>query len=136
MIQTRLWIVATIIAGIILVGFVLSVPHTRDILQEKAESPAPIVPVVSIHDVYRKGTHTLSGSVMAPNACTSINAAASVTGDASSTQSILLALTMPQDTGVCLQVPTPLTFSTTVAAPPNIPLTASVNGTTATVKSI
>jgi hypothetical protein len=137
MTHTRLWIAATIIAAIILGGFILSVPHTHDVMQPEGTGAAPVTtPIVKVHDVYRKGTHTLTGTIEAPNPCTTLSANAALTGDASSTQAIAIMLTMPEDTGICVQQAVSLSFSATVAAPAETPITASVNGVPATVTSI
>lgn len=133
MTHTRLWIVATIIAGIILAGFVLSVPHTRDISEPVSSTEATITPpVVKVRDTYKKGTHTITGSVEAPNACTVLSAAA-VYDEAASAPAIRIALSMPKDTGICLQQSVALTFSVTVGAPANMPITATVNDMEAAV---
>lgn len=132
----RLWVAATIIALIILVGFIISVPHTRDIPNEKPAAEAPAtVPTISVRDIYRKGVHTLTGSVLAPDPCTTLSASAELSGTTTS-QSILVTLTMPQDTGVCLEQATPLPFSTTVTAPADLPLTVVLNGSAAAVNPL
>lgn len=130
--SSRLWQAATIIAVIIIVGFVISVPHTtRDTVQAPEEIVAA-VPTVTLRDAYKKGTHTVSGSLEAPNACATVFAEATYApGAASSTGSILVALTLADDGGVCLQVPERMTFSTTVSAPVDLPIVATVNGETA-----
>ncbi|MHB0865822.1 MAG: hypothetical protein ACYC1Y_02890 [Minisyncoccota bacterium] len=129
----RLRVASTIIALIILVGFAISAPHTRDIVETfPSQTPATSTPSVTLHDVFRKGVHTITGSIEAPTPCTSLIATAAGTGSASSTTGILVTISMPPDTGVCLQQPTTLTFSTTVTAPAGVPITASVNGFTAT----
>jgi hypothetical protein len=136
MTHTRLWVLATIIACIILVGFIISVPHTRDIPGEKrVEEVTSTTPSVSIRDVYRKGTHTLTGTVLAPNPCTTLTASAAVSG-ATGSQSIILTISMPKDAGICIQQETSLTFSTTVAADPDLPIIATLNGVPATVNSL
>ena len=57
----RLWIAAAIIALVIVGGFVLSVPHTRDIGHPAAaQTAAASVPAVTLHDVYTKGVHTIT----------------------------------------------------------------------------
>jgi len=131
----RLWMSASIIAVVIIVGFVLSVPHTSEV--PRTDLPETIVPVptVTLHDSFKKSLHTITGSLMAPNACTTVTASATVIGSASSTQSILVSISMPEDTGVCLQLPTRITFSTTIVAPAQLPLTATVNGSVATTTS-
>jgi hypothetical protein len=136
MTHTRLWIAATIIAALIVGGFILSVPHTHDVAEPQDTAATTIVPVVKVHDVYRKGTHTITGTVQAPNPCTTLAANAALTGDASSTQAIELTLTMPEDTGICVQQIVSLPFSATIAGPMNAPIRASVNGTPASVTSI
>lgn len=131
--QKRLLVAAAIIALVIVIGFVLSVPHTREVTRVFEPEPEVVVPSVTIRDVFKKGTHTITGSLMAPNACASITAQASLESDVSGTErSILVALVMLADTGICLEVPTRVTFSTTIAAPAQIPITVSVNGSVAT----
>lgn len=131
--HTRLLVAASIIAVVIVGGFVLSVPHTRDIVETTlSQNVTPSVPQVTVHDAFKKGTHTITGSLEAPNACTIVTAHASVVGDATSTESILVALSMPADMGVCLQLPTTITFSTTIVAPARLPITVTVNGLSAT----
>ncbi len=129
---TRLSTAATIIALLILMLFVLSVPRTQELPIPKKEDAELIrTPSVSVRDVYKKGVHTLTGSIIAPNACTLVTTRATLTGTASSSQTIALMLTMPDDSGICLQVPTRVTFSTTVTAPASLPISVSVNGTEA-----
>ncbi len=132
--QKRLWIAATIIALIIILGFVFSVPRTGDISRAPEESIAKVVvvPSVTLHDAFKKGTHTITGSLLAPNACANVAAHASLAGNASSTQGILVAITLVTDTNVCLQLPTRINFSTTIVAPAHLPLSAIVNGSVAT----
>jgi len=133
--HTRLWIAAAIIAFVVIIGFVLSVPHTRDVTEMSQTLLAPAIPEVTVHDSYKKGVHTISGEVLIPNACASINAEATITtnSDASSTPKILVALTMTDDGGVCLQLPTQAPFKTTVSTTTaRLPLVVTVNGAVAT----
>ena len=130
--HTRLWIIATIIAGIILVSFALSVPHTRDVAETPAAQRAPSVPSVSLHDAFKKGLHTITGSIKAPTPCTSLSADATFNDASSTTANIIVKITMPEDSGVCLQQSTDLTFSATVAAPADTPITVLINGNLAT----
>jgi hypothetical protein len=128
MTHTRLWLSATIIACIILAGFALSVPRARDgALPPIAPTKEEVVPTVSVHDVFKKGVHTITGSLNAPNACTSAQADASLVDGG-----ILVSISMPTDSGVCLQEETTVTFSTTITAPTNQPIQATVNGIAAT----
>ncbi len=128
--HTRLWVVAAIIALIVIAGFALSVPHTRDVAVTVSKQATPAsIPVVTLQDAFKKNLHTITGSIEAPDACIIVTADATVTGAASSTQKILVAVSMPSDTGgVCLQLPTLMNFKTTVSAPAGLPLIATVNG--------
>ena len=132
MTHMRLWASAGIIAAVILIAFALSVPHTRDVAVKPLPIVASIVPTVTLHDAFKKGMHTISGSIETPNACTPVSASASLVGNASTTQSILVAVSTQTDLGICLQVPTLTNFKTTVSAPANLLITATVNGLVAT----
>lgn len=133
--HTRLLAAATIIALVVFISFVLSVPRTRDVVETATPHTETAVPPVTLRDTFKKGLHTITGLIEAPNACTSVSAEASVTGDATSTESILIAITMLADEGVCLQLPTSTTFQTTLEAPAGLPLTVTVNGATATTSA-
>lgn len=130
--HTRLWISAVIITFVVVVGFMLSVPHTSDVVRTPTNTAATSVPQVTLHDVFKKGMHTITGSLSAPNACTVVTATAAAIGSASSTESIRVAISMTEDIGVCLQLPTSKSFSTTVAAPVHLQITATVNDSLAT----
>ncbi len=132
MIHTRLWVAATIIALVLVAGFALSVPHTRDIASPTTLSAeASRVPSVNLRDVFKKGVHTISGSIKVPNVCTIVTTNAHTIGDASNTERILVEISIPKDTGVCLQLPTSIKFSVTASAPASVPITAIVNGSEA-----
>lgn len=136
MTHTRLLVVALILAGIILVGFVVSVPHARDGSLPTAAVVPPSVPSVALSDSFKKGVHTITGSLSVPNSCVAIQAQATLVGTASSTQTILVAISIPEDSGVCLQQKSIGKFSTTVTAPARLPFVVTVNGTTATTTGI
>ncbi len=133
--RMRLWISAAIIAFIVLIIFALSVPHTRDVGTKKALlTETEKVPPVSLRDSFKKGVHTISGYVEAPNACALANASAILINDVSNNESlpaqagILVAISMSSDSGICLQVPSRAGFQTTVSAPAGLPISATVNG--------
>lgn len=129
----RLWISAGIIAFVILTTFILLVPHTRDIEVTSLPAVATVkVPSITLHDAFKKGLHTISGSIEALNACTPVSASANIISNVSSTQSILVAISVKSDSGVCLQIPTRISFQTTVSAPANLPIIVTVNGSSAT----
>lgn len=128
--HSRLSTVALILALAIIGGFFLSVPRVRDV--DDAESSvssvlASTTPLVSLHTSFKKGVHTITGSVWAPNACTSATVEATLT----ETSRILLDVSMPEDTGLCLEVPTEVPFSTSVTAPEEALVDVRVNGVVA-----
>lgn len=132
----RLWVAAVILGGVILASFALSVPHAREVRDATvAQSAAATttMPTVALTDAYAQGTHTLSGTVMAPDACSNVLALAtyaSTTG-----QGIELALTLTPATGVCLALPTAVAFKTTVEAPSGTAIETRLNGVLASTTS-
>lgn len=124
----RLGTAAGIIALVILLGFVLSVPHTREIAEVSQPEVTTEVPAVTLRDTFKKGVHTITGAVEAQNACATASAEASVAGDATTTESILVAITVLADTDLCLELPTRVPFQTTVTAPARLPILVTVNG--------
>jgi hypothetical protein len=133
----RLWVAATIIALFIIFGFVLSVPRVRDVTEVSAPEAATMgVPSVTLRDSFKKGTHTFTGSIEVSNACASVSAEAALQGNASTTESILVALTVSNEEGICLQVPTMAPFQAVLVAPARLPVTVTVNGLVATTSAL
>lgn len=133
MLQRRLWLAASIIAVVIVGGFALSVPHTREAgapLPAEAEQENAVR--ITFTDTSRRGLRTISGSVLAPDACSILHATSSLEGDASTTEKVIVTLDMPPSTGVCLELPTEMAFSTALMAPASIPLEIHINGVLAT----
>lgn len=130
----RLWISAAIIALVIFASFALSVPRTRDSEKESllSSNVSTSSPNVILRDSFKKGLHTITGSIEAPNVCASVSVSAVVTKSASSTESIAVAILMHKDSGICLQVPARINFQTTVSAPANLPIIVTVDGSFAT----
>jgi hypothetical protein len=136
--QTRLWAAGAIIAGIILIGFALSVPRARDGLEKTiALPPAPRnVPAVTLRDTIKRGVHTLTGSIEVPTVCTTVSATAILGGSASDTPYILLNIIAPEDQGICLLRSSTVRFSATVVAPVDTPVRVQVNGASTTVAGV
>lgn len=132
MTHKRLWTAAAIIALVVIGGFLISVPHTRDLKTAAQSEVVSGPPEVAVRDSFKKGIHTLSGSIFVQNACTAVTAQASLIGDASDPSGIALQISYPIDSGVCLQVPTRVSFQTSVSGPARLPLIATVNGVSAT----
>lgn len=129
----RRFLAAAVLIGLLIVtGFLASVPHTKDVPgPARTASDSSPVPAVTLHDSFRKGTHTITGSVVTPNYCTSVSAQASVVGTSTS-PSIVVAISMPKDSGICLQENSVATFTVTATAPAHAPISATVNGAVAT----
>lgn len=131
--HTRLWVVAAIVASAVVVSFLFSVPRTSDVAPAGELSAArSAAPAISLRDSFKKGVHTITGSVEAPDACTTASAQALLEGDTPEQQHIVVAVSLEGGEGVCLELPTRVSFSATVAAPAGIPLSATVNGAAAT----
>ena len=105
----RIWSAAAVIALVLLLGFILSVPHAHDGGSRASATAATSTPVVSVHDTFKKGTHTIKISLAAPDACTSVTGQTSVepasgsvstsSPQASTPDTIVIALDMPPDSG-------------------------------------
>ena len=135
--STRLWVVATIIAVLILASFVFLVPHAReDALEARPSTLEPNIPTFALRDAFRKGLHTITGSIEVPTVCTEVRAEVSLVGATSSAQSIFVAVSVPEDSGICLQRKSTVQFSTTLTAPANLPVKVLVNGVEATTTDI
>jgi len=131
--RMRLSLSAVIIIFIILITFAFSVPRTRDANVESFTSSATTtIPLVSVRDSYRRGVHTISGVVLAPDACRAVTASASLAGNATSVQGILVSLTVEDDSDICLELPSEVEFETTIEAAADLPITVTINGVPAT----
>lgn len=136
----RVWSPAVIIAAVLIIGFVLSVPRVRDLGgKSPVDTSTPYSPVVYVHDVYtsKKGTHAITAKISLPDACTTISGEASAApgASASSTDVITLALDMPDTSGVCLEEPATTTLTFNVSAGKGAVVTATINGTNASTTS-
>lgn len=132
---TRLWVVATILGVCIFVGFVLSVPRARDSAEEvQQELGTESPPSVAIRHIFKKGIHTIVGSIDAPNVCTSLSVQATLAAEES--DGILLEVFLAEPSGVCLERRVPMNFSTTIAAPEGTPIAVTVNGSPATTTDL
>ncbi|MDP2594052.1 MAG: hypothetical protein Q8P36_01815 [bacterium] len=136
--RRRLWVATLIIAVAVIGGFVLSVPRAREIPESSGSATATSsIPVVTLRDSFASGVHSITGSLMAPDVCASLTASASIEGPSAQTgERIILALTMPEDLQLCLQIPTKLTFSVSVEAPAEVPIDVFVNDVSATTSVI
>ena len=132
-------VVAALIACLIIASFLVSVLRTRENAKPAVSKMAvatTTIQSVALHDNFKKGVHTITGAIIVPDACTTASATASPAGSGSTTESINVAVAVPDDAGICLQIPSVIHFSTTLAAPSGLPMTATVNGVAATTTAL
>jgi len=128
--------IALIVFGgivVLIVAFALFIPRANRVgeVAPKSDQTASSTPSVMIHDTIANGIHTISGSVLLPNPCTTLSASAEVATD--TPQVITVLLSAPHDSGVCLEVPTSEIFSVTAAASTTASIEATVNGVPAEI---
>lgn len=124
--HTRLWVVATIFVVIIVVLFAVFAPRARNVVDDSAPRTTTTGPSVALHDVYKKGVHTISGLLQVPNPCTPISAEA-VLSNNSGIPSILVDIKSQESYGVCLERKTLAKFTATIVAPPSLPIRVQIN---------
>lgn len=134
--QKHLWIATLIITLGIGTAFLLSVPHTtRDVTPTSETLVSTELPLVAFRDSVRQGLHTISGWYLGPTACTTVTATSTLVHDLDAGR-IVVMLSAPLDTQVCLRVPTKIQFSTTLAAPAALPVSIVVNGIAASTTDL
>ncbi|MDP1707247.1 MAG: hypothetical protein Q8L30_01720 [bacterium] len=132
----RLLVSSAIIVVAIVITFIISVPRTSDVEVTSMVLPeTEIAPTVILRDSFKRGIHTISGSVEAPNVCALVSASAELIGDAQNEEGILVNISMQTDSEICLQIPANISFETTIEAPNNLPISATVNGSLALISS-
>ena len=135
--RTRFRAASVIIACVVLAGFLFMTPHAREVVRTEAPKPAEPAQVVALRDAYRKGVHSISGTLDVPDACATVSASAETAGTASSTETIIVALVVPTTEGVCLQVPSLAAFAVKVSAPAGARVSSvTVNGRTASTTGL
>ncbi len=132
--RTRLAI--GVLIGIIAFSFFFSVPRTRDIVESTVLTTAMSeAPDVSLQDVFKKGVHTLTGSVEAQNACANLSVEALHEDAGAPEAHIRVAITLTPYEGTCLQLPTRMRFSAQISAPAKLPVVATVNDRPAIIET-
>ena len=127
--------IITILILAIIIGIVISSEHLKDYpipqKQIATNAPALTIKLGSFSHSYRRGKYTLSGAIVVPTPCYSASATASIVS--STTPAIIrLDVTVPTDTGRCLQLSATTTFSVTQRATKNATVKVYINGTFAT----
>jgi hypothetical protein len=129
----RTWILVGVFLGVFIIAFGIFVFRIT-------EGPAPVLApsegngaaITNIHytDSYKKGVHTIRGTATVPTACVAFSS--TITGPTGSSTAIRIDLTAPTDTGMCLELPTAVSFNGSITADQNVPIAIYANGTLAT----
>lgn len=123
------WMIA--LSSLVLVGaatlaFRIEASFTKD---EYVRSESP---VIALSSAYEDGVWTVKGSTEVPTACTEVSAS----GALHENGSIRLDLTIGEDSGICLMLPTSKSYEVDVRAPEDAGLNAYVNGVKAIVEEL
>ncbi|VAW32632.1 hypothetical protein MNBD_CPR01-290 [hydrothermal vent metagenome] len=125
-------ILYVIALGIIVfvVWSIYSSPHisnsTRKGHKEATTTPAISV-LVSLKDIYHRGIHTITGAVVTPTPCYTVDAETKMV-PSTTPPVIRLDLSIPPDTGRCLQLSATTTFSVKQKAKKDARLSTYING--------
>ncbi len=120
---------------VLIAAFVYFVPNTDTPDEAPAISDLDTAPeyAVTAHSVYSRGRYTITGTVEAPNPCTTVSVTAEMLAS-STPPAIQLNISMLRDEGACLELITPTSFTATTTGPVDATLAAYVNGTKASVR--
>ncbi len=123
---------ATIIILLVLIlGFTLSVPRIQDVAEESETlrtEESVTVPTLTLERSYRRGTHTLTGTLLVDTYCTMVTTEAVVTPEDVSPSVITLKLATEEVAGVCLMLAEERSFSVSIEAPEDSMVEVFVNG--------
>lgn len=121
---------ALIILLVLFLGFTLSVPRTKDIVEEgdalQTQESHP-QPTLSLERSYRRGTHTLTGTLLVDTRCTKLTTEVEVTPEGIVPPTITLRLATEDTAGVCLMLSEERAFSITADAPEDATVLVFVN---------
>jgi hypothetical protein len=136
----RTWIGIAIFVAILLLGFIL---FSFKLSEGPAATPEPAptnaeITNIQVKDKITKGVHAISGSATVPTACTTLSANSSVIAgeNASSTPVIRIDLSAPLDTGMCLELPTAISFTFSIRADPAASIEVYANGAPASTTAL
>lgn len=126
----RVWIGVGIFLGVFIIAFaIFALRTTEGPAAATATVPdAAAITDVSVTDTYtsKSGLHTIKGTATVPNACTPLTATTSMS--AASSTVIRVDLSAERGTGVCLELPTEVSFSVTSDAPKDDSVEVYANG--------
>ncbi len=132
----RLFIIALILIAFGILSIFIFSPHLTNngniaAHVSVATSTPHVITLVSLQNSYRRGKHTIKGSLVMPTPCYTITANTSMV-PSTTPPVIRLNLVVPIDTGRCLALTATTTFSTTQVAAKGAIIKAYINNTFAT----
>lgn len=131
----RLLIVTAVLVALIALSIFIFTPRLPDgkhkAVSVTATSTSPVITLVSLHDSYRRGKHTITGALTVPTPCYTVTANSALV-PSTTPEVIRLNLTVPTDAGRCLLLRATTTFSVIQKANRSAFVKAYVNGTFAT----
>ena len=130
----RAFFIGIILAAFVVVGISVSSKHLPDgslTSATTATTSAPTITLAAFSDSYHRGVHTLSGALITPTPCYAVSPHTELVP--STTPSLIeLNLSVPTDTGRCLELSATTTFRITQRAPRRAVVSVFVNGALAT----
>lgn len=131
----RLLIIAVVLVALGVLSIFIFTPRLPDgthaVVQVTATSTPVVITLVSLHDSYRRGKHTITGALTVPTPCYVVTAQSSLV-PSTTPPVIRLNLAVPADTGRCLLLRATTTFSVVQKATRSALVKAYVNGAFAT----
>ncbi len=92
-----------------------------------ATTTSPVIRLVSLKDSYRRRVHTVSGALVVPTPCYTVDAETKLV-PSTTPQVIRLDLSVPPDTGRCLELSATTTFSVKQKAKKDAVIVTYLNG--------
>lgn len=124
----RFWVTTTLlITALILATLGAYLWYSYQSRQAQITEEAASAPAVTYRDSFKAGVHTISGTVVLRNRCERLEASA-VADTEVDPPVVRVDLFIPEDTGICLELPTERAFSVSVEASDAAMVQVFVNG--------
>ncbi len=130
----HIFIVGLVIVAFVVLSIVSFSPRLPDGKRSVVTVEAPIVApirIISLSDSYRRGKHTIRGSVSIPTTCYTVDSK-SLLVPSTTPQVIRVDLFIPKDNGRCLDLPSTDSFKIIEKASKNSIIKVYINNTFAT----
>ncbi len=130
----HIFIVGLIIVAFVVLSIVSFSPRLPDGKRSVVTVETPVtspIKIVSLKDSYRRGKHTIKGSVSIPTVCYTVDFK-SLLVPSTTPQVIRVDLLIPKDSGRCLELSSTGSFKIIKKAPKNSIIKVYINNTFAT----